>query len=90
MDTPRNLSISAPKGGEFKFTIGDCDLSGLTILQSGPIVECLTPGCANPAYVAWVPVFFEGEIDDPDHILRVVHEGEAEALGLPGVEAPSD
>jgi hypothetical protein len=86
VDTPRNLSI-AMEGNAFKLAIGDHDLSDLPVLGSGPIVECLTPGHKKPAYVAWIPVFFEGEISDPNHLLRIVHEGEAEALALPSVEA---
>lgn len=88
MGTPRNLSISVPKEGGFTFSIGDHDLSDLTILQQGPIVVCLTPGCSNPAYVAWIPVFFEGEISDPHHILRIVHDGEAESIGVPATDTP--
>jgi len=90
MDTPRDLSVAMPKDGAFTFTIGDHDFSDLLILQGGPIVECLTPGSEKPAYVAWVPVFFEGEIDDPHHLLRIVHAGEAEALGVPISEAHQD
>lgn len=83
MDVPRNLSIQVPEDGKFSFTIGEHDFADLVIMQSGPIVECLTPGAPNPAYCAWIPVMFEGEIDDPHHVLRIVHDGEAGSLGVP-------
>jgi hypothetical protein len=84
--TPQGLHISG-KFGDFKFTIGDHDLSDIPVVTRGPIVgpivENLTPGQRNPARVVWVPFLFEGDIEDPEGILRIVHDGEAEQVGLP-------
>jgi len=85
--TPQGLHISGQYGA-FKLTIGEHDLSDIPVLTQGPIVENLTPGKQNPMRVAWVPFLFEGDIDDPEGILRVVHEGEANAVGLPEAETP--
>lgn len=79
MDVPRNLSVSMD-GTTLHFTIGDHDLSDLPILQRGPIIECLTPGAEYRSYVAWVPVFFDGEVNDPQGMCSIVREGEAEVL----------
>lgn len=88
MNIPQNLSISMV-GNTLRFTIGDHDLSDLPILQRGPIIECLTPGCKHRSYVAWVPVFFDGEVDDPQGMCSVVREGEAEML-INGDEVSGD
>lgn len=79
MSIPQNLSVTMVDG-VVQFTIGDHDLSGLPIAQRGPVIECLTPGCNHRMYVAWVPVLFEGTVDDPLNMCRIVHDGEAEKL----------
>ncbi|GAA3877949.1 hypothetical protein GCM10022243_48310 [Saccharothrix violaceirubra] len=84
-DLPRNLVIRDP-GEEFTFRIGDHDLTDLPIAQHGPIIENLTPGHANPLYRAWVPFMVEGTIEDPQGLCRLVHDGEAELVGLPSGE----
>ncbi|MBP2341107.1 hypothetical protein JOF41_007361 [Saccharothrix coeruleofusca] len=64
-------------------SIGDYIFAGLTIHDAGPIIETLTPGAPNPLRCAWVPILFEGDVHDPQGRCRIVHDGEAELVGVP-------
>jgi hypothetical protein len=86
---PQGLHAENPEGGKPILRVGDHDLSDLPIAIAGPIVENQCPGIRNPLYIAWIPVMFEGPIHDPHGMVRIVHEGEAEAVGLPSGPAQS-
>lgn len=81
MKFPQNLH--AEKGERHTLRIGEHDLSDLPISTDGPIVVCHTPGDPHPVFTAWVPILFEGTVTDPNSLVRIVHEGQAESVGLP-------
>lgn len=84
MDIPQNLAVTM-RNGKLWFRIGEHDLSVLPVQDTGPVIECLTPGVEHALYVAWVPVLFEGNVKDPLNMCRVVHNDESGAL-IPGGE----
>jgi hypothetical protein len=79
MDMPRGLKVTK----DYKFTIGNLDLSGVPIGGGGPIVERLyvdPEGKELPLSVAWVPITFEGDVTDEAHAVRIVSDGEVGRL----------
>jgi hypothetical protein len=73
---PQGFHIGG-RTADFRMRIGEHDLSHLLVSTLGPRIETVAPATGDtPAlHIAWIPLIFDGDVDDPEGMTTPSQEG---------------